>query len=64
MQKSTVLKLGVFKSKAETKPRCMPLQNGLSSENEELLDLYTDWLLQWGLPDSRVLVKSDYIIPL
>ena len=25
------------KSKGETKPRCMPLQDGLSSENEEVV---------------------------
>lgn len=37
------------------------LQDDLYSENE--VNLFKDWLLQWGLPDGRgLMVKSDYAI--
>lgn len=25
-------------------------------------DVYNGWFMQWGFPDSRGLVKSDYLI--
>ena len=28
----------------------------------KLFNLQNDWLLQWGFPDGRGLVKSDYLI--
>ena len=43
------------------KVRGTVLQDGLQSENEEVV--YDNWLLQWGFADGRGLVKSDYLIP-
>ena len=41
----------------------MKLQDGLESENEEAVSLHNNWLLQWGFPDGKGLVESDYFLP-
>lgn len=30
--------------------------------SEEVVELYSDWLLQWGFPDGREAVKSNYLV--
>lgn len=51
------------KIKIDMKLRGMKLQNGYTVEMRKLFNLYNDWLMQWGLPDIKGLVKSDFLIP-
>lgn len=53
--------MGRLQPESGMKLRGMSLQEGLLSD--KLSNLYNDWrLLQMEFPDSRRLVKSDYLV--
>lgn len=63
MHLTTVCKLGAFKFKTDMKPGAWPYRVAYKMKMRKLFNLHDYWLLQWGFPDGRDLVKSDYLIP-